>query len=213
MIGFLENVITYTWLGGTTNNYDNRLTESPAHITHIADYTRNLLCQEFWFENDLGVEWFLLSAAMLVKIKVYLWQRYKMLQKMQKGCDYITWVEEMPGENWADMSGCVAGSLSLIHHTAGELFNAWQAPWSLVNRINKISISQKMKASCHKLCQQQQPWIWASLSLSWSPCFTSVLLRDQIPRYLTHSENNFNFCEGHSSVFSSSDFILRLKLL
>ena len=43
---------------------------------------------------------------------------------MQKGCDYITWVEEMPGENWADMSGCVAGSLSLIHHTAGELFNA-----------------------------------------------------------------------------------------
>ena len=48
--------------------------------------------------------------------------------------------------------GICCGSC-LIHHTAGELFNAWQAPWSLVNRINKISISQKMKASCHKLFQ------------------------------------------------------------
>ena len=99
---------------------------------------------------------------------------------------------------------------SLIHHTAGELFNAWQAPWSLVNRINKISISQKMKAPCHKLCQQQQPCIWASLSLSRS-CFASVLLRDQIPGYLTHSENNFNF-SGRQNNLSVNRWSFHLKL-
>ena len=62
--------------------------------------------------------------------------------------------------------GMCCGELRLIHHTAGELFNAWQAPWSLVNRINKISISQKMKASCHKLFQQNA-WIWARVLKGW----------------------------------------------
>ena len=148
------------------------------------------------------------------KVKKYFTnEKERKIWKMQKMHDYIRGGGVCPGGIGLICRDVLRGlEESLIHHTAGELFNAWQAPWSLVNRINKISISQKMKASCHKLCQQQQPCIWASLSLSRS-CFASVLLRDQIPGYLTHSENNFNFCEGHSSVFSSSDFILRLKLL
>ena len=103
--------------------------------------------------------------------------------------------------------GMCCGELRLIHHTAGELFNAWQAPWSLVRELTKFQFLKRWKPpviscanSSHEY-EQVSSKTW--FSLSQHPCFALVLLRGQMRGYLTHSENNFNFCEGQKLYFQA----------